>query len=225
MHWDQIDTYIQEVRDAQEKFGHRIKILLGFEVDYLPSHHQIMQSNLAKYPVDYHIGSVHMMDRFRSGTENWLIDCSAPMFEEGIQEHGGIENVYRRYYKSVRDFAKVHNHAIIGHIDLIKKFNQDNRFFDANSPHYLSQLETTLDTIKETGKVVEVNTAGLFKDVAETYPSEKALHMILHRHIPICLSSDAHDPKHLSRQFSPTWQYLQSLGFKKLAPIEQIENF
>lgn len=219
MHWDQIEQYIQEVREAQAEFGDRIKLLLGYEVDYLPAAEAAMRANLAKYPADFYVGSIHVVDHFRSDHENWLIDFSPEIFQEGVEDNGGIEAVYTRYYQLIRDFAQSYSHQIVGHLDLIKRFNQGGRFFDAQSEHYLSQVEATLDTLKATGKIVEINTAGMFKGVGELYPGEPILQMMLQRRIPVCLSSDAHRPHHVAREFSSTWQRLIALGFEQLTQI------
>lgn len=219
MHWDQIEQYIQEVREAQAEWGHRIKILLGYELDYLPTLHEEVKARLATYPYDYLVGSIHIVDRFHSDHENWLIDFTSEVFEEGLQDNGGAEAVYTRYYALVREFAQKNEHQIVGHLDLIKKFNVAGRYFDATSSDYLSQVEATLDILKATGKIVEVNTAGLFKDVGELYPSDPILQMILHRRIPVCLSSDAHKPQHVAREFSSSWQKLTRLGFEQLTHL------
>ena len=219
MHWDQIDQYIQEVHEAQAEWGHRIKILLGFELDYLPAYHEQVKTLLQAYPSDYQVGSIHIVDQFRSDHENWLIDYTTEVFEEGMHDQGGAEAVYTRYYALVREFARQHHHQIVGHLDLIKKFNVKGRYFDPNSSHYLSQVEATLDVLKETNKIVEINTAGLFKDIGELYPADPILQMILHRRLPICLSSDAHQPQHVAREFSSTWQKLTRMGFEQLTGL------
>ncbi|MEI6046310.1 MAG: histidinol-phosphatase HisJ [Chloroflexota bacterium] len=219
MRWDQIEDYIQEVREAQAEWGHRLKILLGYEVDYVPEADTAMRANLAAYPADYHIGSIHIVGHFRSDHQSWLIDYTAEAFEEGLNEKGGAETVYTRYYQLVRDFAQSYPHQIVGHLDLIKKFNRDNRYFDAKSEAYLSQVEATLDVLKSTDKIVEINTAGLFKVIGEIYPSDPILQMILHRRIPICLSSDAHRPEEVAREFSTTWEKLTRLGFEQLTGL------
>jgi histidinol-phosphatase (PHP family) len=218
MHWDQIDRYTQEVRAAQEEFDGKIKILLGYEVDYLPLFDDLMRANLAKYPADYFVGSIHIVDRFRSDHENWLIDYTNDIFAEGVTEYGG-EAVYTRYYELIRDFARRYDHRIVGHLDMIKKFNVNGRYFDTNSEHYLDQVEATLDVLKATGKIVEINTAGLFKDIGEVYPSDKILQMILHRRLPVCLSSDAHKPEQVGRAFSATWQRLIKMGFEEVTGL------
>ncbi len=219
MHWNQIEQYVQEVREAQAEFGHRLKIMLGYEVDYMPNHHLEMQGNLAAYPADYYVGSIHIVDRFRSDHENWLIDFTPETFEEGLQENGGPQAVYTRYYQLIREFAQNFPHQIVGHLDLIKKFNANQRFFDNQSEAYLSEVEATLDVLKATGKIVEINTAGLFKGVGELYPSDPILQMLLQRHIPICLSSDAHRPEHVAREFPATWDKLLKLGFEQLTGL------
>ena len=219
MHWDQIDHYTQEVREAQEEFEGKIKILLGYEVDYLPLFDDQMRANLAKYPADYFVGSIHIVDRFRSDHENWLVDCSEEVFAEGVNEFGSAQAVYSRYYELIRDFAGKYNHRIVGHLDMIKKFNVNKRYFDTDSEHYLSQVEATLDVLKATGKIVEINTAGFYKDIGEIYPSDKILQMILHRRLPVCLSSDAHKPEQVGRDFSTTWKRLVRMGFEEVTGL------
>lgn len=219
MHWDQIDLYTKEVREAQEEFEGKIKILLGYEVDYLPSVDDQMRANLAKYPADYWVGSIHIVDHFRSNHESWLVDYSPEVFEEGMEEIGGPQAVYTRYYELIREFATKYNHRIVGHLDMIKKFNVNKRYFDTDSEDYLSQVEATLDVLKATGKIVEINTAGAFKDIGEIYPSDKILQMLLHRRLPVCLSSDAHRPDHVARDFSATWQRLVKMGFEEVTML------
>jgi histidinol-phosphatase (PHP family) len=218
MNWEQIDYYIREVNEVKAEFGDKIRILLGFELDYIPSHDSEMRANLAQYPVEYWVGSIHIVDRFRSDHENWLIDFTEEDFAEGLQEKGYLAT-YTRYYELVREFAQKYDHQIVGHLDLVKKFNKFGRYFDMDTPHYLSQVEITLDVLKNRGKIIEVNTAGLFKGIGELYPSDAILQMILHRRLPICLSSDAHKPEHLTREFSATWQRLTKMGFEQLTNL------
>ncbi len=219
MHWDQIAQYLKEAEEAREEFGHRLKILVGFEVDYLPQVEEEMKVNLAKYPVDYYVGSIHIVDRFRSNHENWLVDYTPQIFEEGLEEKGGARAVYTRYYELIREYARAYSHQIVGHLDLIKKFNQGKIYFDPESQDYLEQVEATLDVIKATGKIVEINTAGLFKGMGELYPSDKILQMLLERKIPICLSSDAHAPDQVGREFSSSWEKLARLGFDQITGL------
>ncbi len=219
MHWDQIDDYVREVREAQAEFGHRIKLLLGFELDYLPAVDEKVRASIMRYPADYYVGSVHIVDRFRSDHENWLIDYTLEVFDEGIEENGGPQAVYTRYYQLISDYALAYDHQIVGHLDLIKKFNKQNRLFDMTSNHYLSQVEATLDVLKRRNKIIEVNTNGLHKWIAELYPSDPILQMILERRIPVCLSSDAHRPHEVGRDFSSTWQKLLNLGFEELTGL------
>lgn len=219
MHWNQIDQYVQEVREVQAEFGHRLKILLGYELDYLPDLAAEMQANLNRYPADYYVGSIHIVGHFRSDHYQWLIDYTPETFEEGMAENGGPEAVYTRYYQLVRDFAVSFPYQIVGHLDLIKKFNVNQRYFDQNSDYYLSQVEATLDVLKANSKTVEINTAGLFKEIGELYPSDPILQMILQRRLPICLSSDAHRPNHVAREFSTTWQKLTAMGFEQLTNL------
>ncbi|HNV28717.1 MAG TPA: histidinol phosphatase, partial [Cyclobacteriaceae bacterium] len=80
----------------------------------------------------------------------------------------------------------------------------------------------TLDSLKATGIIVEVNTRGLYQNKSTTtYPSPWILAQIKAAGIPITLSSDAHYPKQLFNEFSETARLLKSIGFKHVSILLQ----
>ena len=58
-----------------------------------------------------------------------------------------------------------------------------------------------MEGIAESGIAVEVSTAGLRKPVGELYPARAFLEMVLDAGNPIALSSDAHTPEDLGRDY------------------------
>ncbi len=52
---------------------------------------------------------------------------------------------------------------ILAHIDLIKKLNAAGEFFDEESPRYKAAALKALNTAKEHGCLLEVNTGGVYR--------------------------------------------------------------
>lgn len=84
--------------------------------------------------------------------------------------------------------------------------------------HY---AEPVLKAIKEAGICVEINTSGLYKPVAEMYPSEEILRRCYDYGIPITFGSDAHTPKEVGRDISLARQAAKRVGYRQLATFSK----
>ena len=91
-----------------------ITVRLGLEVDYFPETIERVQEQLATYPFDFLIGSVHFVDGFP-------IDFHAQPWQEIPQD--SRDTVWRGYWRLLRATAQSGIFDIIGHFDLPKKFN------------------------------------------------------------------------------------------------------
>ena len=69
-----------------------------------------------------------------------------------------------------------------------------------------------MEGIAESGIAIEVSTAGLRKPVGELYPARAFLEMVLDAGNPIALSSDAHTPEDLGRDYDQALELLEELG-------------
>jgi histidinol-phosphatase (PHP family) len=105
---------------------------------------------------------------------------------------------------------------IIAHLDKIKMHNQE-RFFSVNDAWYLSMLDETLELVKQKGCIVEVNTRGIYKGRSkELFPNLAALKKIRQLGIPVTLSSDAHAPEDLSKEYLHALQVIEAAGINEL---------
>jgi histidinol-phosphatase (PHP family) len=106
---------------------------------------------------------------------------------------------------------------VIGHLDKIKIQNKYYPYFDESENWYQQEVKHTLDVIRASSAIIEVNTRGLYqKKSLTTYPSPWILQLIFHQRIPITLSSDAHHPDDLVSLFPDTAKLLLAIGFKKI---------
>jgi len=171
--FEEMQAYASDVLEAKEKYKEDIKILLGYEVDWLPGH---MDERVLNAKVDYLIGSVHFIDK-------WSFDN--PEFIGGWKEKN-IDETWAAYFEATEAMAKSGKFDIVGHLDLIKVFKylpkQDTRIL----------AKDALRAIKKSNMVLELNAAGLRKPIAEIYPSKMLLEEAYALDIPITFSSDAH---------------------------------
>lgn len=193
---EELDEYIQSVEQIKKEFPD-ISIKSGIEADYLPGFEEDTARILKSYNFDFVIGSVHFIDgwgfddsRYIDGYKNWDI------FE-----------LYARYFDLVAEAAGTGLFDIIGHFDLIKKYN----FRPERDIAPL--VEKALSAIKEAGVAVEINTAGLRKPVGEIYPSLDILRRCYRADIPITFGSDAHRPEEVGKDFDIALAYAKEVGY------------
>ncbi len=195
MNEDELETYFQMIRKASQTGG--ISVKTGIELDYAPGKTEELAPVLEGYPFDYIIGSVHFMD-------DW--DFTHPFFAGEFEERS-IEEVYERYFALVDEACRSGVIDIIGHIDVVKKFNYrpEERFL---KPLY----EEVAQVLKDTGVCLEVNTSGLDAPVKEFYPDRALLSRCIRKGVKIVLGSDAHSPTQVGRYFPLARDMLREMG-------------
>lgn len=214
------DDYLLELHLAKQTST--VQVYSGLEIDYLPG--QLSPSSF-KNDLDYTIGSVHFVDTFPDGSY-WEIDSSYKTFCDGLSEIFGndIRAAIGRYFGLIRELIEQDPPSVIGHLDKIKIHNQTDPNWDEGEDWYIDQIEETLEGIQKAGVIVEVNTRGVYqKKTSTVYPSPWILERIHNKQIPVTLSSDAHRPDDLVKQFEPTAQLLREIGFKELSVLHDGE--
>jgi len=198
----EMEAYIAEINTLKEKYHDKIKILTGYEVDYLQGH---MDDRVLNADVDYLIGSVHFLNKW--GFDN-------PEFIGGWKERN-IDDIWQAYFDAIEAMAKTGYFNIVGHLDLIKVFkfmpNKDIRLLAKNA----------LKAIKNSGMVLELNAAGLRKPIKEIYPSQLLLEEAYALNIPITFSSDAHAIEQIGFKYNEVIKLAKKIGYTKAVTFEQ----
>lgn len=206
MGFGELQDYLHDIEILQEQYNGRCTIRKGLEVDYLP---QYLDARVLHADVDYLIGSVHFLG-------DWGFDN--PQFIGEYARHD-MSQCWQRYLQAVREMAESGLFQIVGHFDLLKIFN--------NPPHdcVREAITQTLESIKNAGMALEINSAGLRKPIGEIYPSEQILREAFALGIPITFGSDAHAVEQVgfgresARQLAKDVGYTEMLDFHKRAPI------
>ncbi len=181
--------YRADILHLRERFGERIEILMGVEQDYY--------SPRSEQKWDYTIGSVHCIEK---DGEYCALDMSRENFTEIVRTRFGGDycRLARAYYELVANVADRTGCEIVGHFDLITKYNEDNALFDMNDPRYLRCALDALDVLLEKDVIFEINTGAISRGHRRTpYPSPVFLRRIAEKRGRITVNSDAHKKENL----------------------------
>ena len=190
---DTVDAYVADIRSLAEKYKGRINILCGIEADFIAGKARPDRSVYSRLGLDFLIGSVHEVaapDGARVPVDHkpeLLAECIALRFG------GDAQAFVRDYFAAQREMAVSCDFDVIGHPDLVRKFNGTLRYFDENAEWYREELRLTADAFAASGKLVEVNTGGISRGwIDDAYPSPYFRQLLRARGIRFILSSDAH---------------------------------
>ena len=191
---ERIEEYKRTISALKEKYRGQIRILCGIEQDYYS------ETDTAGY--DYVIGSVHYVkagDCFLSVDDTQQIQQSAVETWFGGDYYAFAE----RYFELVGDVAEKTHADIIGHFDLVSKFNEKFPRFDEGHPRYVRAWQQAADRLIPYGKPFEINTGAISRGYRTSpYPSREMIDYIRQRGGTFLLSSDSHRADTLCYDFS-----------------------
>jgi len=190
---DRLAAYKAEIAALREKYRGRISVLCGVEQDLYSA------ESTAGY--DYAIGSLHYLE---VGGIYYPIDCSAEGFvrlcEVGFG--GDYYALAERYFSLLSAYAERDDVTIVGHFDLIAKYNEGGCLFDESHPRYLTAALRAADKLLAAGKRFEINTGAIARGYRTApYPAPPILSYIRERGGATLLSSDAHTPENIAFAF------------------------
>ena len=204
MDFSQMDFYEDMINEVKAEFKGKMEILLGYEVDFLSG---FMPEIIFERKVDYLIGSVHFLD-------GWGFDN--PEFIGGW-ENRDIDEIYQEYFDKIAQLCKSGKFQILGHFDLIKVF----KFLPKKDVRILAK--NALKAIKDSGIVVELNSAGLRKPVGEIYPSDILLEELANLGVAITFGSDAHAVEQVCQNYEKLLEKAKFFGYFKVAFFREKE--
>ncbi len=195
----------------KEKYRDRIRLCCGIEQD--------IDSDFPAEGCDYVIGSVHYL---LLGGEYCHVDYLPKHQRETVERYfsGDWYAYTAAYFEKVSEVVERTNCDIIGHFDLVSKFNEKEHLFDEKHPRYVAAWRAALDRLLPYGKPFEINTGAISRRWRTTaYPNAEMIDYIRSHGGKLLLSSDAHSAESLCFAFE---QYETALGDCLLRRAEDV---
>ncbi len=197
---DRLEEYRQTVKDLSKQYAGILSIRLGLEMEYIPDNEHWIK-NISDMEWDHLTISIHTL--MKDGLP-LLVNGTRKEFDNLLfQGYGGnIRKLCTAYYDMLQTACQTDWFDIVGHLDVVKKFNNGQRLFDETDRWYRPMVLKTLDIIAEQKMKLEINTAGIDHPVGQVYPSPWIIREAGKRNIQLVLGSDAHSAKNLGQFFN-----------------------
>ena len=196
--------YVSEVDRLKSKYDGRIEVFLGLERD---SYSDIE----ADIDFDYIIGSVHYIN------QNICVDAGEQDQKQSVDRFyaGDFYAFIEDYFAATADVIIKTGADIVGHFDLVTKFNLHGKLFDETHPRYIAAALGAMDELLKHCKLFEVNSGAMYRfGKPQPYPSAFLLKELQKRGGQVIRSSDSHDAESICYNYDEMRRLLISCGFK-----------
>ena len=200
--------YIAKVRQLQRAYRGQIDVYCGAEWD--------LYSPIAPTGFDYVIGSIHHLS---IGSEFPCVDNSVEETKYILRRGfgGDADAMAEAYFRQYEALARVKEVDIVGHFDLLTKFDEQWTFFDPDSPRFRAAATDAMDLLIAAGKIFEINTGAISRGYRKTpYPSRALLLELARRKARITVSADAHAASDVAFGFAEAEALAYDCGFREV---------
>lgn len=209
----ELDHYFSDIDRAQQAYKGQIKILRGLELDYMPGTDAYNRELLARYPLDFVIGSIHYVEV-----------PGEPMVKVWELPRLAGEAFLDHYFANLVGLLDSGLFDAVGHADtLLRGVPED---------VLKRRFEPLLELLVRSGVAFELNASGLRKSSLDpatgrevqglwSYPSRELLTQLIARDVPFTVGSDTHSPHDAGAGIAELLAALQPLGLRCISYYEQ----
>ena len=230
---DSLPAYIAEVRRLQEKYAGKMELFLGVEWD-------VIADDFDLSPFDYAIGSVHHLPLPMKLPDNCppelakafavdypSVDESADATARCLSGHfGGDTDAYAKaYFAEVKKVAAKADAQIVGHFDLLTKFDEERCFFTPPTKAYTDAALDAMDTLVKADKIFEINTGAISRGYrSEPYPSRELLCALREMGGKVTISADTHHVSSVTCAFEQAEKIARECGFTQVWKLARVDG-
>ena len=220
-------TYTATLPALEEEFADRLIVLKGFEAEVVPSNRYVRRMReyrerrapSGRPAFDYFVGSVHYVREEQ-------IDGEVEAYLNAVEVCGGLEDFVRAYYRTVAEMIDKLRPDVVGHLDLVVKNARKAGFtLEAfETPQMRTAAEAALEAARETGAILDLNTAGWRKGLPNPYPAPWLVRRALEMNVPFCFGDDSHSPAQVGAGIADARLYLLDLGVRSITALTREEG-
>ena len=202
-----LDAYIAEISALKEKYKKDIQIYLGAEEDIF--------APVNRNDFEYLISSCHY---FKKGENIYPFDSTYEMFTHCLSLFDGDLSAFaENYYQTFSEYVKKRKPDMIGHFDLITKYDESKLERFLGDENYWKIAEKYLFEAMKSESIFEVNTGLISRGHRSTpCPHERLLRVLYKNGGKITVSADSHQIETLDFQFKEMKDLLKDIGFKHI---------
>ena len=210
MQIDDIEKYVSEINLLKEKYKDKIQVYCGIKLD-----NNYEGVDLSKF--DYSIGSVH---QFRKNDVIYDVDYSGEKLQELTEKlfDGDWNRMAKEYFDLLADFVIANDVDVVGHFDLITKYNENDNQFSTCNEQYKTAATDAIDRILEVKKdlIFEVNTGAMSRCGNKLpYPAAFIIEYLKKKGARITVTGDSHSADTLDYGYSVASQLCKDCGFSE----------
>lgn len=199
------ENYKEDILSLKDEYKGKMQIIFGIEQEYYGN----------RVEAEYCIGSCHCLKR----KEQFItIDSSPELLETAVLQFwdGNWYSFIESYYNTIARLKEKTNCDLIGHFDLVTKFNEGNRYFDENSEQYFEIAWETMKYLKKWDIPFEVNSGAISRGYRkEPYPSMRLLKELNNIGGKVSITSDSHRKETVGYHRLESMKRIYQCGFRK----------
>ncbi len=203
--------YIARISALKEKYKGRIELFCGIELE-------CCRPTVAD-GFDYVIGSTHY---FPFDSDICIVDHTPELIFDFAARHFGGDTlrVAEEYFRAAAEVYNKTKCDIIGHFDLVSKFNEKYHLFDTRSDRYRAAWRSAADELLKCGVPFEINTGAISRGYTTApYPAPEICRYLAENGARFVLSSDSHSKDTLRFAFDEWSEKYVALG-ANIVPFE-----
>lgn len=199
MGMDEIEDYTSTLVALREEYKDKIRILVGYEVEYTHKYFDRLLVELRRFPLDYLIQGQHF----------------APDEVEGAYMgfKSGDESRLKQYVDLTVEGMKTGLFSYLAHPDLIN--------FTGDDATYKKHMVRIVETALEYRIPLEVNMLGFVEK--RNYPCDRFFGMVAQMGAKFVIGCDAHKPEMLN-QPEAVPGFMEFLGRYGISPADNVIN-
>jgi len=212
--------YVKEIKNLQKKYKDKIDISFGIEVCWYKEYEKWIKKELSKYKFDLILGSVHHLKSKKSGGY-FGVNFDEKNFEKQLKEFKGSKNLVKEYFRQLNLMINSGLFDCVAHLDVVKTFNKNSKYFSQNSIWYKKQVLDVLDLIKKKKMCIEINTSGWTYKCNEQFPSLWILKQARKRNIPLTIGTDCHFLRQIDYGIDRAYKLAKKAGYKNIVRFKK----
>lgn len=191
----------------EEALNHKIKVRVGFEVDYFDSKEwrNAFEKLISKLNVDYYIGATHFL---KDATEENVFNLYHLQKYAGNISKEELDTYLHNYWDNLVALIKSDYFAFVAHLDQPKLFNL------CLGQEWDDDKYKVIDALTATKLPYEINTSGITK-IGENhqYPENWIIKQLRDANVPVLISDDAHCINDIGQHFEKAELLLSELNY------------